>query len=438
MTFDEACAYLLALPRYAKYGDAAYRPGLARIEALTAAMGHPHEAFASVHVAGTNGKGSTASMLAAVASATGRRTGLHTSPHLFRLTERMRIDGAPAPDAWLAGAVTRFRAAMDRIEPSFFEAVTALSFLYFAEAGVDLAVVEVGLGGRLDATNVLRPRLCLITHIGHDHGALLGETLPEIAREKAGIVKPGIPVLAGTDRPEARAVIRTTAEERGAPFHDVTEEVHLWDVRPAPGHTAFRARTPAGTYEDLRVGLPGAHQARNAAVALRAAELLFDARPDAAEAVRAGLGDVRKRSGLRGRLEVLRTKPMIVADVAHNADGLDAALAFLRAVRPPGGRLYVLFGVMRDKDLDRMAPRLAAAGATVFPARLDAERARPVAELAAGLRAHGVAVAEAGSVAEGLARFRARARPNDALLVTGSHLTVAALTADARLRSALE
>ena len=426
MTFDEARAYLLALPRYAKYGDAAYHPGLARIEALTDAMGRPHEAFESVHVAGTNGKGSTASMLAAVATATGRRTGLHTSPHLFRLTERLRIGGAPAPDAWLA-AVKRFRPVMDRLAPSFFEAVTALSFLYFAEAGVDLAVVEVGLGGRLDATNVLRPRLCLITHIGHDHGALLGETLPEIAGEKAGIVKPGVPVLAGTDRPEARAVIRATAEERGAPFHDVTEEVRLWDVRPAPDHTAFDVRTPAGTYEDLRVGLPGAHQARNAALALRAAEVLFGVRPDAAEAVRTGLRDVRRLAGLRGRLEVLHTEPMIVADVAHNADGLAAALAFLRAVRPAGGRPYVLFGVMRDKDLDRMAPLLAAAGATVFPARLDAERARPVAELAAGLRAHGVALAEPGSVAEGLTRFRARARPEDALLVTGSHLTVAAL-----------
>lgn len=427
MTFDEACAYLLALPRYAKYGDAAYRPGLARIEALTAAMGRPHEAYASVHVAGTNGKGSTASMLAAVATAAGRRVGLHTSPHLFRLTERMRLDGAPAPDAWLAEAVTRFRPAMDRIAPSFFEAVTALSFLYFAEAGVDLAVVEVGLGGRLDATNVLRPRLCVITHLGHDHGALLGETLPEIAREKAGIVKPGVPVLAGTDRPEARAVIRATADERGAPFHDVTEEVRLWDVRPAYDHTTFQARTPAGAYDDLRVGLPGAHQARNAALALRAAELLFDARPNAADAVRAGLGDVRELAGLRGRLEVLRTEPMIVADVAHNADGLAAALAFLRTVRPSGGRLYVLFGVMRDKDLGRMARLLAAAGATVFPVRLEGERARPVAELSAELRAHGVAVAEEGGVAGGLARFRTRARPNDALLVTGSHLCVAAL-----------
>ncbi len=426
MTYDEALRYLLALPRFADQGAAAYRPGLERMEALMDAMGRPHEAFPSIHVAGTNGKGSTASMVAAIATAAGRRTGLQTSPHLFRLEERLRLDGVSAPEDWLADAVTRFRDVFDATTPSFFEATTALSFLYFAEQQVDLAVVEVGLGGRLDATNVLAPphvRAALITSLALEHTELLGGTLEEIAREKAGIVKPGIPLLTSASAPEALAVLRQVARERSAPFHQVLEEVERSGNGPS-----LTIQTPLRCYERLHLGVPGAHQQINAVLAVRASEILFDEVQAEAAPVYTGLREVRRLAGLRGRLDVLRRAPFVVADVGHNADGLATALAFMQEERgreKETGHLYVLLGLMRDKDVAGIAHLLAEARSVVLPVALAGERALPAEVLAASLKNAGVAVGEAGSVVEGVARFFARAKTRDALLITGSHQVVA-------------
>ncbi len=419
-----AVDYLHRLPRFAEQGAAAFQPGLERMDALLTAMGRPHEHFASVHVAGTNGKGSTASMLAAIGTATGRRIGLHTSPHLVHLTERMRIDGVPAPTAWLEEAVARYRDVFDAVRPSFFEATVALSFRYLADAGVDLAVVEVGLGGRLDATNVLRPVLCLITSIGLDHTDLLGDTLAAIATEKAGIIKPGIPVFTSATQPEVLDVLRRVAATQAAPFHALSDEVRTTPGTARPDHQYLSLRTPQGDYPDLCLGLGGRHQHHNAALAVRAAEQVFA--PLSPEAVRTGLRDVRRLAGLRGRLEVLSTTPLIVADVAHNADGLAQALAFVRQHRGTG-RLYVVLGWMRDKDLDPAAALLAEAEATVFPVDLDSPRALPAASLGAHLRAQGLATAGGGRVPDGLAWFQRHATPADVLLVTGSHQVVEAL-----------
>lgn len=428
--------YLLSLPSFAHVGGAAYRPGLERMEALLDAMGRPERAYPSVHVAGTNGKGSTASMIAAIATAAGLRVGLHTSPHLFDLAERLRVDGVPAPHAWLAAAVARYRPVLDEVRPSFFEATTALSLLYFAEEDVDLAVVEVGLGGRLDATNVLTPLLSVITNIGLEHTEFLGETLPAIAREKAGIIKPGVPVLTTTTQPEVQAVIGERAGACGAPWHDVLAETALQGLTPRLDGLELSIETPLRRYPNLFVGLPGAHQAHNASLAVRVAELLPErlaADPASAargidpEAVRAGLRGVRALAGLRGRLDVLRQEPLLVADVAHNAEGLATALAFVRAHRPQPAGLYVLLGLMRDKDLERMATSLQAAGAVVMPVGLDGERALPAMELGARLSSYGVAVGENTSVQEGLAHLLQIAGPGDAVLLTGSHQVVAQL-----------
>ncbi|MDZ4700969.1 MAG: Mur ligase family protein, partial [Rhodothermales bacterium] len=207
MTIADAEAYLLGLPSFSVAGAVAYAPGLERIAALMAGMGDPHRVLRVAHVAGTNGKGSTSSMLAAIGTSTGRRVGLHTSPHLYRLQERMRIDGVAIPDGRLAGLVGRYVDLFEAVGPSFFEATVALSFLYFAEEGVDLAVVEVGLGGRLDATNIVEPSVCAITTIGLEHTAILGDTLEAIAAEKAGIIKAGVPVVSGVESPDAAGVI---------------------------------------------------------------------------------------------------------------------------------------------------------------------------------------------------------------------------------------
>lgn len=428
MTYPEALACLMALPRFTDQGAAAYRPGLARMEALMAGMGQPHRAYPSVHIAGTNGKGSTASLLAAISQATGRRTGLHTSPHLFRLNERMRLDGVPVPDAWLADAVARFRPLFDTVQPSFFEATTALSFLYFAEAGVDLAVVEVGLGGRLDATNLLLPRLTLITSIGLDHTDLLGETLADIAREKAGIIKPGTPVLTAVTAPEALAVLRETAHRHQAPWHRVQDEVAVTAFKEHLDAIRLAATTPLRSYPALEVGLPGHHQQANALLAVRAAEVLFEEVRHDPTALYEGLRTVRARSGLHGRLEVLQPQPLVVADVAHNPEGLATALAFVNRHRPtPAGVLQVLLGVMQDKDVAAMARLLAGADTVVRPVHLASGRALPAQALQAVLEANGVATQPPATLVEGWEVFQATATHRDVLLATGSHLVVAGL-----------
>jgi dihydrofolate synthase / folylpolyglutamate synthase len=427
VTYPEAEAALLALPRFAEQGAAAMKPGLERMEALLAAMGRPHEGYPSVHVAGTNGKGSTASMIAAIASASGLRVGLHTSPHLHALGERMRLDGVPAPEAWLAEAVARHRALFERVEPSFFEATVALSLLYFGEMRVDLAVVEVGLGGRLDATNVLRPRLSVVTHVGRDHADLLGDTLEAIAREKAGIAKPGVPLLSAAEGSSVRAALRAEAEARGAPFLDLDDEARF-SLRPPPWREPSASglvldlETSLRAYPALRVPLAGGHQARNAALAVRAAELAL---PGVGEgAVRDGLARVAALSGLAGRMEVLHRDPLLLADVAHNADGLRAALRTFEALAP-GGRRAVAFGVMRDKEPEALAALLAEAGVQVYPVPLATPRAVPPEDLLQMLQAEGANVLPPTRVDTVVRAFLRGEIPADALLVTGSHLAAA-------------
>ena len=403
---------LLALPRFATSGAAAYRPGLARMRALLAALGDPHRAAPVVHVGGTNGKGSTASFVASIASSAGRRVGLHTSPHLAHVGERMRVDGVPADEAWLEDAASRASDVFTRVGPSFFEATVGLAFLYFAEHDVDLAVVEVGLGGRLDATNVVTPVVSVVTHIGLDHTDLLGDTLAAVAREKAGIAKPGVPLVHGVASPEARDALDAEARRRGAAVENAGETCR-W--------TGRQLATPAQTYDDVEIGLPGAHQRMNAALAVRAVELACPGVTD--DAVRTGLREVVPRSGLRGRGEVWSGDARVVLDVAHNADGWAAALAGV--VVPDGGALTALVGLMADKDADALGRQLAAAGVAAIAVGLAGDRALGVEALARALRAHGVAVETAADVAGGLAHFRAVAGPDDRLVVTGSHVTVA-------------
>lgn len=425
MSPDDALDTLLSLPRYAGVDDDSYKPGLARMTALLDAMDRPHKAFRSLHVAGTNGKGSVASMVAAIGTAAGARVGLHTSPHLSHVTERMRVDGAPAPDDWLAEAVTAHRDAFARIEPSFFEATVALSFRYFADEEVDWAVVEVGLGGRLDATNVLHPAVAIITSVDLDHTQLLGETLAEIAREKAGIIKRDVPVLSGATQPEAQRVIREVAQDHGAPFHALDDV--SWSIRETDlSGTVVDLETPLRRYPALQLPFPGRHQHRNAALATRAGELVLPAVQEAPDPVVDGLCDVRRLSGLRGRLDVVATRPWIVADVAHNPSGLQATLD---TVAPPvaerGGQLYVAFNLSRDKDLDGILALLAEHDVVVLPMPVAVDRSTPPDELVRAARKAGLRVRNPRPLEDTLSAFRQQAAPEDLLLVTGSHDLVA-------------
>ncbi|CAN5531573.1 Mur ligase family protein [soil metagenome] len=407
-----ALQFLESLPRFAHDADA-YRPGLERVRRLLRVIGDPHLQYPSVHIAGTNGKGSTAAMVAAIGTAAGLRTGLHTSPHLVLITERMRIDGAEASSEWLESTVSRFRQELEEIGPSFFEATVALSLLYFAEQEVDLAIVEVGMGGRLDATNVLDPRVCVVTSIGWDHAEYLGNTLEAIAREKAGIAKGEVTLLCGESDPAVRAAIADEAAARGCRFEFVNaiNEGNL--------------STPVRSYANLSLDLKGAHQMRNAALAVRAAEIAFDP-PEFA--IREGLAHTSRLSGLRGRTEVVQTRPLIMLDVAHNPDGVQAAIAAVDDARDPDGTLTVILGLMADKDARGVADVLSRS-----PARIKAVEL--VGERSLGREKLEIVLAEAGArpsplaaptVSEALAAWRASAEERDAVLITGSHVTVAA------------
>ncbi|MEM1269158.1 MAG: folylpolyglutamate synthase/dihydrofolate synthase family protein [Bacteroidota bacterium] len=423
MTFDEACTYLFTLPTFGRSDPGSYKPGLARIRHLARRLGNPHQRYPILHVAGTNGKGSTASMIAAIATAAGLKTGLHTSPHLFSFAERMRVDGVPADKAWIADATARVRPVIDEIAPSFFEASTALALLYFAESDVDVAVVEVGLGGRLDATNIVTPRLSVITSIGLDHTDKLGNTLTAVAGEKAGIVKPGAPLVTGATQPEVLTVLRNHAEAAGVPCHEASTEIQHSAHQADAAGTAFDAVSPVRSYAGLRVGLAGTHQVSNALVALRAAELALPAADEAA--IRTGLANVRQLAGLRMRAEILHERPLIVGDVAHNPDGLDTALRFMAS--QGAGPLTVALGVMADKNVEEMATLLAQANATVIPVPVDSPRALPPDALTALLEAAGVPVLPAKPALETVDAFKHTASPDNRLLITGSHYVLAQL-----------
>ena len=426
MTIREAEVYLFELPRFADQGAAALKPGLDRIRRLLAAMGDPQDTFRSVHVAGTNGKGSTASMVAAIATAAGLRTGLHTSPHLLRVHERMRLDGVPAPEAWLAEAVARFRPVLDDVQPSFFEATVALSFRYFADAAVDLAVVEVGLGGRFDATNVLRPEAALVTSIGLDHTDLLGTTREAIAAEKAGIFKPGVPALTSAEGAGVLAVLCDVAAAQGVPLHIVHEEVAVKPVGAEADVQRIALQTPLRRYDDLALDLPGAHQVLNATLAVRAAELVLAPVQASAVPVYEGLQRVRTLAGLQGRLQAVRQDPLLIADVAHNPDGIGRALGYAQAQAVArGGRLRVLLGLMQDKAVSEVVVQLAAAGAATFALALPGERALQPEALAAALRRAGAEVGGTGTARQGLDWSARTGTPADVVLATGSHQVVA-------------
>jgi dihydrofolate synthase/folylpolyglutamate synthase len=411
---------LLTLPRFAGVADASYKPGLDRMREVLGAMDDPHVGLPVVHVAGTNGKGSTCAFAAALLSAHGLRVGLHTSPHLWRVHERIRIDGQDTPDAWLDEQTRRWMPLFERVGASFFEATVALALLRFAEEEVDAAVVEVGLGGRLDATNIAQPVVTCVTEIGLDHTAILGDTRAAIAAEKAGIFKPDAPALTNATGAEVLGVLSGAARSVGEELEDVRETV---SARGGGRGVAFE--TPLAEYPHARLGLAGLHQVGNAALALRAVETLAGRALDP-QRVRQGLEGVVRLSGLRGRLDLLSERPRLVADVAHNPDGVAAALE--HTAPPPGGVRTVVVGMMADKDAESVARMLVQSGARIVAAELDDPRALGADAFAVLLRLAGASRVETARVPDALEAWEREADADDVCLVTGSHVTVAAIT----------
>lgn len=398
---------------------------LRRERALLAALGDPQRTYRISHLAGSKGKGSTSAMLAAILQAAGKRVGLYSSPDLHTFRERIRIDGQPIAESEMTRQVARLQTAFAGLDDALgpfitWEVATALAFLAFRAAGVDEAVIEVGLGGRLDATNVVAPpalAVCGITSISYDHMAVLGDTLTEIAREKAGIIKPGIPVFTSARAPEALAEIARVAAERDTPLtrvgpHGADDCAYTYTPGPvSETGQRFDVTTPSHVYRDLEIPLLGEHQLQNATLALALAE------PCDEQAIRAGLRRVR----WEGRMQLVAREPWRVVDGAHNADSLHALFAGLRR-HFHFERLILVFGVMADKDLAGMLREVAAAQVDVVVATA-AHSSRAISPSALEERVAAetsAAVFVAPDVAAALAQAVSLAGPRDLVCAAGS------------------
>lgn len=388
MTYDEALAFLHSLQLFG------FQPGLETTLVLATIAGNPHERLRFIHVAGTNGKGSTCAFLESVYRTAGLKVGLYTSPHLVRFGERIQVNRVPISDADLARHVTELRALLGEIKPTFFEFTTVLALRYFAEQQVDLVVWETGLGGRLDATNIVTPLASVITNIALDHQRVLGHTLAAIASEKAGIIKPGVPVLTATDDFDARAVIEFKARELDAPLITLGES----EI------SNFKFQIP----------LLGEHQRTNAALAAATVRLLRFALPVSDEQLRAGLANVN----WPGRLQLVqRGAQMLLLDGAHNSAGI-AALQRALTEHFPGKRPTLVLGMLADKDWSAMVAILAPLAARIVTAPVASERTVSAEDLRAACVATGTGrpVKAAASVAEALKLVA----PDPFVLVTGS------------------
>jgi dihydrofolate synthase/folylpolyglutamate synthase len=390
---------------------------LERVALALKNLGDPHKRFSAVHIAGTNGKGSVAAMLHAIYTAAGYRVGLYTSPHLLSFTERIRVGADTISEEEVVALAREIRTAatVRGIDLTFFEFVTVMAFLHFARCGVELAIVEVGLGGRLDATNVLDPEVAVITTIGLDHQEFLGNTLASVAREKAGIIKPGRPVIVGTVQPEVDEIFRAVATERHAILYRAE---HDFSVR---GSIPFRFEGMGWNFPDLRLGLRGSYQRDNAAMAIAATIQLQHRFPLGGDAIRRGLDEVR----WPGRLEVVQGSPLVVLDGAHNLHGI---MALARELPDVVGRrtVHLLFGVMRDKDwrpmVDALGPLVGSATvATVLPPRGEAAEGRAQAF------ARRCPVRIAPEPLTGLETLLDCVSEHEVILVTGSLFLVAAI-----------
>ena len=424
MTYKEALDYLYGFVDFEQQpGAAPERMDLAGIGALTKALGHPERQWKSVHVAGTKGKGSTAAMIAAIVRESGYRVGLYTSPHLVSLRERIQVDGAPISEAEFAELVERARPAIEGVRlrkegmGTFFDVLTALSFVYFKERRIDLAVIECGLGGRLDSTNVIHPLVCAITPIGLDHTDRLGETIAEIAREKAGIVKDGACTIAAAQTREASEVIREACRLRSSPLVEVGVDVRYARKEESVGRQVVDIETARGRYEDLTLPLSGAYQAGNAAMAVGVAEALAERGMEITRrGVRRGLSAVR----LPGRMQVLQDRPWVVLDGAHNVLAAESLVGSLRSVFP-ARRAIVVLSAHRDKAVGALCSVIARYADEVFVPERRVLRNRQAAprEVAEAIRSRGTPARTTPSVEAAIAESMRRAEKVDLVLVTG-------------------
>jgi dihydrofolate synthase/folylpolyglutamate synthase len=415
-TYEEKIAWLFnQFPSYQKVGKVAYKPGIETMEAFDAALGHPHRKFRSIHVAGTNGKGSTCHMLAAGLAACGLKVGLYTSPHLVDFRERMKIVEGDhfrmVPKGFVEAFLDRWHDFFIEHSPSFFEITTAMAFDFFAAEKVDIAVVETGLGGRLDSTNIITPILSIITNIGLEHCEHLGYTLEAIAGEKAGIIKPGVPAVVGEFLPETRPVFEAKAATCGSPL-------------------TFAAETaPCLALKVADLDLPGDYQERNLCTLSAAVGILQPMLDLDLDAFREGVFHAARNTGLHGRWETLRAadpvahKAMIVCDTGHNAHGLRWVAEQVDRISCDYDNVFFILGLAREKDVDAIAPLLPRNVQYIWT-QASSPRALPAVDLANAMSDHGLSGRVAFTVAAALSEADDLASDKDLIFIGGSNFVV--------------
>lgn len=347
MNYQETIEYLFnSTPVFEKVGAKAYKPGLQTTETLDKHFGHPHHQFKSIHVAGTNGKGSCSHTLAAILQSEGYKVGLFTSPHLVDFRERIRVNGECISEQYIIDFVEKERRFFEPLHPSFFELTTALAFKYFAEQKVDIAIIEVGLGGRLDCTNIITPILSIITNISKDHTQFLGNTLADIAGEKAGIIKPGVPVIIGEDLPETRPVFQQKAQKENSPIIFAQDE-NQQEVQKAE-HINGKMEYTTRTWGKLTGELCGDYQAKNMNTILNAVKYLTLIK-NKGTSIKYGISHVTELTGLMGRWQKIQDKPLVICDTGHNVGGWQYLAPQIKA--QACRQLRIVFGMVDDKDV---------------------------------------------------------------------------------------
>lgn len=410
MDYQNTLSYLYnSAPMFQQVGSSAYKEGLENTLALDKHFEHPHHSFRSIHVAGTNGKGSCSHTIAAILQEAGYRVGLYTSPHLIDFRERIRVNGQPISEEYVIRFVEKERTFFEPLQPSFFELTTAMAFRYFADERVDVAVIEVGLGGRLDCTNIIRPDLCIITNISFDHTQFLGDTLEKIAREKAGIIKNGIPVIIGETTPETKPVFLKKAQEANAPIY-------------------FAEENDREDYPGIECELKGIYQKKNTRTIPTALSLLKEAGYHLDEqSVRSGFAHVVELTGLMGRWQKLQDSPTLICDTGHNVGGITYIVEQLR--QQSYRRLHIVIGMVNDKDI-RGVLALLPQEATYYFTKASVKRALPeneLQELAATVGLQGTCYPD---VPAAVLAAQKESLPEDFIFVGGSSFIVADLLAN--------
>ncbi len=428
MTYAETLDYLFnALPMFQRVGASAYKAGLTNTISLCEHLCNPQETFKTIHVAGTNGKGSTSHALASVFQAAGYKTGLYTSPHLKSFTERIRIDGKEITEEDVVEFVANNRAFLDELQPSFFEMTVGMAFWYFAKESVDIAVIEVGMGGRLDSTNVIHPELCVITTIGYDHTQFLGNTLPLIAGEKAGIIKQGVPVVISQTQKETQEVFsqQAAAKQAAIVFAD-----QLWEVTKLPESenpniqqpANFKVRSSDGEFT-MKFDLNGDYQRFNLPGILEAVKQLRNQGWNLSDtALQVGLESISEQTGLKGRWQLLQVNPIILADTGHNEAGIGEVVNQLK--KYSYSKLWMVIGMVNDKDISKVLDLLPKEANYIF-CQASIPRAMDAHELARKGNEKGLIGQVIPTVTEALEFARKNADSDDLIFVGGSTFVVA-------------